>query len=125
MRQGLAERGCRHNHFQRYYHLFYAVRPQPPYDVTHVSYPFRMRREWPNDRADYDRIQFAAGLARSGSDRAATLTLSYGVGDCVAAEVNISAAHVWQMLEGTLIKLELLYHAPKTSDLHHSWGTTQ
>ena len=52
------------------------------------------------------RSQFAAGLARSRADPSRQLTLSYGVGDCVSAEVNISIAHVWRMLRGTLVHLE-------------------
>ena len=85
------------------------MRPRPPYDITHVSYPFRMRREWPKDdgATNRDRIQYAAGLARSGDEPNTTLTLSYGAGDCVAAEVNVSIADVWEMLQGTLVKLEL------------------
>ena len=83
------------------------MRSTAPYDITHVSYPFRLVGEYDDDlpTINRDRIQFAVGLARSREDPA-KLTLSYGVGDCVAAEVNVTVADVWSMLQGSLVKLK-------------------
>ena len=98
-----------HNLFASYWHFFYAMRPSPPFEITHVSYPFRFAAEFPRDPPDVnrDRIQFAVGLARSQAAPGEMLTLSYGVGDCIAAEANVTIREVQEMLEGRLLKLEL------------------
>jgi len=64
-----------HNDFSRYWHWFYAFRRTPPHTVTQVSYPFRFAQHF-HDAPDRnnpksenkDRVQFAAGLARTRSD---------------------------------------------------------
>ena len=103
-----------HNNFMRYYHWIYAFTPRPPYTVAAVSYPFRFLRFYVRDPPDKqrDRLQFAAGLAPMPGTAVAAgepshLTVSYGVGDCLCAETNISVAEVMAMLRGELVKLEL------------------
>ena len=98
----------------RYYHWLYAFSAQPPYAVTAVSYPFRFLKFFVHDAPDKqrDRVQFAAGLARapepsSSASEPSHLTVSYGIGDCLCAEANVSVSDVFAMLAGGLIKLEL------------------
>ena len=87
-----------HNNYAMYLHFMYLVEEAPPYRVAAVSYPFRFRRYFDDER---DRIQFAAGT--SIDEAARTLRISFGVADCVASETTISTAEVAAMLRGDLV----------------------
>ena len=97
-----------HNNYASYYHWFYSFSSRWPHLILHVSYPFRFAPHF-RDGAERggenkDRVQFAAGLAQKNET---TLTITYGIGDCVAAEMAVPVSDVTDMLAGTLIKLLL------------------
>ena len=78
-----------------YMHLWYALSPEPPFQVRSVSQPFRFARYF-NDRRDH--VQYASGLLASadGTD----LTVSFGIGDCLAAETHVASREVLRLLRG-------------------------
>ena len=82
-------------HLGPYVHIWYALSPDPPYQVRRVSHPFRFAPFF-NDRRD--RVQYAAGLASSSDGK--RLIVSYGVGDCLAAEINVTSTTVQRLLDG-------------------------
>ena len=78
-----------------YMHLWYAISPEPPFEVRSVSHPFRFAPLFNDAR---DSVQFASGLAISAD--AARVTVSFGVGDCLAAELHVPSSEVLRMLRG-------------------------
>lgn len=95
---GLVCVGHWHNHFALYVHFLYLVEDAPPYRVAAVSYPFRFRRYFDDQR---DRVQFAAGTAVD--EASSTLRISFGIADCVASETAIPTPDVAAMLRGDLV----------------------
>jgi len=87
-----------HNSFGLYFSFLYKMQSMPPYRIVAVSYPFRFRRYFDDDR---DNIQFASGTALDAE--AARLRISFGVADCVAAETTVRLADVHAMLSGNLV----------------------
>ena len=78
-----------------YMHMWYALNPAPPFQVMAVSRPFRFAALFGDDR---DRVQYASGLV--GNADGSRLTVSFGVGDCLAAELRVSSADVLRLLTG-------------------------
>lgn len=78
-----------------YLHLWYALSPEPPFEVRRVSRPFRFAPHFKDPR---DNIQYAAGLVSS--EDGARVTISFGVGDCLAAELSVPSADVLRLLDG-------------------------
>lgn len=95
---GLVCIGHWHNDFSLYMHFMYLVENVPPYRVTAVSYPFRFRRFFDDER---DRVQFAAGTAVD--EASGILRISFGIADCVASETAIPTPDVAAMLRGDLV----------------------
>ena len=77
-----------------YRHYFFALDPQPPFELRAVSPSFLFPSHYGND---IDLIQFCSSLDRQrqpaggGADR---LTLGYGVGDCEAMELTLPLSDV-------------------------------
>ena len=94
-----SQRGMRLYAF--YEHFLYLQRAVPPFDLVAVSPPFRFAHEFGGSLTD--NIQFCSGLqvALGSGDASAgggvargVLTLTYGVGDCVARAVQVNLSHV-------------------------------
>ena len=78
-----------------YLHHFYTFSFTPPFQIIHVSPPFRFQ---PTLHNSVDTIQFCTGLA---FDRGQNqFILSYGSGDCEASQVALSIAAVHDLLLG-------------------------
>ena len=97
---GLVCVGHWHDGYQMYFHFLYELDPAPPHAVRAVSYPFRFRRFFGDER---DRVQYAAGTTLDARAGNATLRISFGVADCVAAETTLRVPDVVAMLSGDLV----------------------
>ena len=97
-----------------YFHFFYAVGLGPPFAITNVSTPFRLRRASSAERGsmlgergaamdpegyETEAVQFAAGLVQADGT---SLLVSYGLGDCVGALRQIRVDDVAALLAGRL-----------------------
>ena len=81
----------------KYWHVMYALANAAPFAVVNVSRPFRFGALF-GEPQGRDRTQYAAGLVVDA--RRQVLTISYGVGDCVAAAVDVAVADAMRMLTG-------------------------
>ncbi|KAJ1454992.1 hypothetical protein M885DRAFT_520915 [Pelagophyceae sp. CCMP2097] len=81
---GVAHVTLLHRGRKRFQHLFYKQDDFPPFAVTGFSRPFTFPQLF---GGALDRIQFCSGM-RFDED-AGNLTLTYGVGDCVARRIDV------------------------------------
>lgn len=81
----------------KYWHVMYSFASTPPFAVVNVSRPFRFGALF-DEPQGRDRTQYAAGLVVD--DERQLLTISYGVGDCIAASVDVTVAAALRLLSG-------------------------
>ena len=74
--------------FAVYSHHLYLQQATPPFELVHVSPPFRFASEF---GSRLDNLQFCSGLAVDAQGRG---VLSYGVGDCVARAMHFNLSDV-------------------------------
>jgi hypothetical protein len=79
-----------------YTHVFFTISAYPPFRIKRLSTEFVL--ESFGHKGDADIVQFASGLelfARNGAD---FFLIAYGINDCEAATVVVSAETVYSML---------------------------